>query len=506
MKFLATIIFSLSLFLSHSVKAQQFNRPVPQGLFQYEYSDLGFNGTGYFLAGFFKFQVLPSNPNYINPYPIIFDSKGYVAWYSQPNIGNCTDLKYYPQTDEYSYTAFSQGGLSFFILDQNLNYIDTINTIGVEEDSHDIQLAENGNWLVSTRPFDTLDLSAYTFDGIQGSVSTVLRGYGIQEINPNGTLVFEWNSNDYFSASETIDFFGYNASNFDYCHGNAIDEDDDGNLLISMRHLNCVYKVDRTTGDVIWRLGGNLSSFTFTNDPGFTAQHDIRILENGNYSVFDNSNMGVPQKTRGVEYALDTVNWTATRMDEFIHPLDEYHQAMGNFSETFEGDRIAGYGISRRPAATATVFNLNHDVLSEFYCADSVMSYRFHYSELPTFVQPEISCVATQNGFDLIAPSAASYEWSTGETTQTISATSLGTYQVWIPHGDGFIGSIPFTVTDLLDPCGILSIDEIDAVSETGPFQFYDLLGRKVVTPLPNQVYIKVWETGATKKVIVSFE
>jgi len=171
-------------------------------------------------------------------------------------------------------------------LDGNLNQIDTLNTVIADEDAHDLQQAENGNWLLSTRTSNIVDLSAFVFDGTQGSVTTNIRGYGVQEFDAAGNLVFEWNSNDHISPTETYDEYGYNANDFDYCHGNAIDEDSDGNLLFSMRHTNAIYKVDRITGEIIWILGGRSSSFTFPNDAGFSAQHDIRKLPNGNYSLF----------------------------------------------------------------------------------------------------------------------------------------------------------------------------------------------------------------------------
>ena len=37
---------------------------------------------------------------------------------------------------------------------------------------------------------------------------------------------------------------------------NAVSIDDDGNLLLSARHTSAVYKIDRRTGTVVWRLGG----------------------------------------------------------------------------------------------------------------------------------------------------------------------------------------------------------------------------------------------------------
>jgi hypothetical protein len=59
--------------------------------------------------------------------------------------------------------------------------------------------------------------------------------------------------------------------------------DNDGNLLIDARDTWTVYKVNRTTGAIMWRLGGKNSSFAVQAAPGqqldnageiFSRQHD----------------------------------------------------------------------------------------------------------------------------------------------------------------------------------------------------------------------------------------
>jgi hypothetical protein len=492
--------FLLLLFVvSFQGIAQNYNRPIPQETFLYEFLNSNNSPQGYFITTNFKVNIPPSNPNYISPYPVIYDESGYISWYSKPNAQNCTDFKYYAQEDLYSYAIFEQGnGISFIILDGNLNRLDTLNTEVHEEDIHDFQRASNGNWLLSVRFMDTMDLSGYTFDGSQGSIQTIIRGYGVQEFDANGNLIFEWNSNDYMNPSETYDFFGYNVNDFDYCHGNAIEEDSDGHLLFSMRHTNSIVKVHRTTGAIIWRLGGQLSDFTFTNGNAFSAQHDIRRLANGNYSLYNNDNMG-PQQSRGEEYVLDTLNWTATRVYEFIHPDANYHRAMGSYRRLNNDYKILGWGFSYRPAPNASLINDQDEIVSEFFFEDSVMMYRTLFDSDISLPRPEIMCFDTGNGYELTVDPASSYQWSTGATSQSIPITSAGTYQVWIPHGEGFVGSIPFTVIDPNAPCN-LSLEEPSL--ELGTFKWFNTLGQEIITPKNGHLYLKVYTSGHIEKVI----
>ncbi|GAB5416853.1 MAG: hypothetical protein Crog4KO_17200 [Crocinitomicaceae bacterium] len=479
--------------------AQNYNRPIPSETFPYEFQNSGTGLEGFYLTTNFKVNVPQSNPNFIAPYPAIYDETGYIAWYSKPNVINCTDFKYYADEDLYSYSVVESGPeVKFVILDGNLNRIDTLNVQIHEEDIHDLQRAANGNWLLGAKFMDTMDLSAYSFDGVQGNSQTVIRGFGVQEIDANGNVVFEWNSNDFMHPSETYDFYGYNANDFDYCHGNAIEEDTDGNLLFSMRHTNSIIKVDRTTGAIIWRLGGQLSDFTFVNGTPFSAQHDIRKLPNGNYSLYNNDNMG-PQESRGEEYTLDTVNWTATKVYEYIHPDANYHRAMGCYRYLPNDYKLMGWGFSYRPSPNATIVDDQDNVVSEYYFEDSVMMYRIVFDDAVTLPRPEIICVDTGNGYELTVNPAASYQWSTGSTSQSIPLTVAGTYQVWVPFGEGFVGSFPFTVTDPNNPCS-LGIEALNL--DSGAFKWCNLLGQEIQHPKKGTLYLKIFENGHIEKVI----
>jgi hypothetical protein len=493
-------VLSLSFVFPLSGMAQNQNRPIPAGMFPYEFANSGFNGQDHFLFTGVKVGIPPASPNFVYPYAMIFDGDGYLSWFWQLSVTGCSDFKYHPSIDKYTVSTANNGIVKFMVLDNQLNVIDTLIPQNVAGDIHDLELAANGNWLLATAPQDTVDLSAYTFNGQQGGVATPIVGFGVQEFDPSGTLVFEWNSNEYINPADFFDFYTYNPNDFDYCHGNAIEEDDDGNVLISFRHLNAIYKVNRTTGAVMWVLGGVSSDFTFTNDGGFSGQHDIRRLPNGNYSLFDNSNMGtVPKKSRGVEYQLDTVNWTATRVKEVLHPDENYHRAMGSYTSYPNGESMLGWGFSYRPDPNVSYFDAANNVLAEYFFSDSIMTYRAKYQALPGFERPEISCSNGNVVVTLTAPNAASYLWSTGETTQSISVWQTGTFQVWIPMGQGYVGSYPFEVTNLIMPCG--SALEEEGVMHEDSFNYFDLYGRKVEEIKFGNVYLKVYSNGSVERI-----
>ena len=77
-----------------------------------------------------------------------------------------------------------------------------------------------------------------------------------------GEVLFEWRSIDHVALDETyVTPLQDGRPGIDYFHINSIDVDHDDNLLVSARETSAVYKIDRNSGEVIWRLGGKQSDF-----------------------------------------------------------------------------------------------------------------------------------------------------------------------------------------------------------------------------------------------------
>lgn len=85
-------------------------------------------------------------------------------------------------------------------------------------------------------------------------------------------------------------------SAWDYFHINSVDKNGEGDYLISARHASSLYKINGTTGDIIWQLGGKGSHFEISDDVLFGFQHDARFWTPGTVeegieyvSLFDNA-------------------------------------------------------------------------------------------------------------------------------------------------------------------------------------------------------------------------
>ncbi|HAD13416.1 MAG TPA: hypothetical protein DCF33_13395 [Saprospirales bacterium] len=487
-------ICSLLLF-STLATAQPIQRPVPTGVPGYAIEVFDSTVSGYYLATPFRFGV----PNSVLPL-VILDAQGYLLWYLPQNARNLINFKYHPKQEVYTFGKSTAGPLSFrnHVLDKNFQPLDSFTTVqGVQPDIHDFLPTSNQTYLVAGEKDSIMDLSAFVFSGIPGSPNTRAIGFVVQEFDEDHNLLFSWNSNDFIHPTESYTFFyGYNANNFDYCHGNTIEEDSDGHLLLSFRHLNAVYKIHRQTGAVLWKLGGKSSSFTFINDAGFSGQHDVRRLPNGNVALFDNANVSPPPRvSRAVEYALDTLTWTATKVWEYRYQPGFFSPAMGGHQTTETRLHLLSYGLIFRPIPSFVLVNDAGALLATGFFQDSVMSYRVHFQDLPlaNLQRPEIQCSWQNGALTLTAPPGYDqYAWSTGESSASIEVTLPGVYQLWAGDANGMVGSAPFQVNDPATACAASPVLEPEVRQNQVITGYFDLLGRRLPGP-PGEVFAGQW-------------
>ena len=241
---------------------------------------------------------------------------------------------------------------NFVELDSNYNVIDILKGgPGYHIDVHEIQLLPNGNYLVIVWINRGKDMSQVV-EG--GKVDATLKENIVQELDRNRNVLFEWRSWDHFNVLDAV-HEDPTANTIDYVHMNAIAVDYDGHLLISSRSLSEITKINRQTGEIIWRLGGENNQFQFINDEyGFSYQHDIRPVPGkpNQYTLFDNGNHRSPLFSRALELKLDTLNWTATKVWEYRHDPDRYAGAWGNVQRLPNGNTLINWSFNNLPKAT----------------------------------------------------------------------------------------------------------------------------------------------------------
>ena len=232
----------------------------------------------------------------------------------------------------------------FHVMDESYNVVDTW-TIGngYGADLHEFLLLDNGHALMASYSPVPADLRPFG-----GPADGIVIDAVIQEQDSDKNVVFEWHATQHIPLTDSLE--DLSASPVDYVHINAIDVDNDGNLLVSNRNTNSVIKISRQTGQVMWIMGGRRNQFRFTNDTGFSRQHDIRRLPGGHMTLFDNGNDRFPPRSRAVEYAVNEVLRLATRVWQYPEGDSHFAPYMGNVQRLNNGNTLIGWGAV--PGAT----------------------------------------------------------------------------------------------------------------------------------------------------------
>lgn len=407
-------------------------------------TDLESNGQGYYFITPWSLQAGPDIPERA----MILDGEGHVVYHQEiPFVSN---FRVWPD----GRMSYASAGKHRF-MDSTFTVIDSVTCLnGIFTDLHDIQILSDGNYLLLGAENVIMDLSAYAYfqpNNSPGSTTAIVKCGVLQELDADKNLLWEWRMADHidFLATDTTRL--NNPNNVDWSHCNAVELDQDGNVLISSRHFNSITKVDRMADTVMWHLGGSLNDFQFMNDPGFYLQHDIRRLPNGNISLFDNSKAGA-HAGRGVEYVLDEENYTATSVWSRSHSDTSFSRSRGSMQRLSNGNSLIGWGVLDPDNVMFSVYGPDGSSVCELHFPDTLISYRaYFFDDLPFGLdRPLITCSVMDDDYMLLAEHVTNeFVWSTGESGPTIVVGALDTVYVEVPVGSGgSLRSEPFVVAD----------------------------------------------------------
>jgi hypothetical protein len=251
---------------------------------------------------------------------------------------------------------------------------------GLKADLHDFQIVGRDIAYITAYNPIRCDLTS-----IGGAADGTIVDTAIQQIDiKTGLVRWEWHSLDSIGASESEVETPDGATPWDYFHLNAIDARPDGNLLITARSTWAGYLLQGATGTVIWRLGGNKSSFKMGPGTRMAWQHDGRVLADGKLSFFDDgSNPPIHSQSRAIQIKLDLEHREAHLASAHTHrnpPLLAASQ--GNAQTLPSGNTLVGYGgvpaISEFAKDGSLLFDAHQPYDMSFYRA-----FRFPWSARP---------------------------------------------------------------------------------------------------------------------------
>jgi hypothetical protein len=231
------------------------------------------------------------------------------------------------------------------IADESYRIIARVRTgNGVRADLHEFKLTPRGTALLIAYHDRARDLRAWG-----GSKRGRVTDGVVQEVDvATGRVLFQWRAMGDVRLDESYERVTRGRTPWDAFHLNSVDEASDGDLLVSARHTNAVYRIDKATGRIAWRLGGRRSGFRMGSGAGFALQHDARFEADGTIRVFDNSTHRVRRRSRAIWLRLDADRRTATLVRDRHHPNDILAGTQGNAQDLPNGDTFFGWGSQGR--------------------------------------------------------------------------------------------------------------------------------------------------------------
>ena len=196
------------------------------------------------------------------------------------------------------------------------------------------------------------DRSTHDFDELPDGTVAILRShsqtvpdgrtvYGdrIIELAPDGTETQVWTVWDW--AEHDPEVFTPEEYGGDWSHANILRYYPDRDAYyVSFRNFSSIWGIDRPTGDVFWRFGGDTSDYT--DSDGSTEltsmQHGFQIT--GDSIVVHDNGTRETLTTRAVAYTLDPDHGLATRTLEYIPDPPYFNYALGDVVHHPDGNTL----------------------------------------------------------------------------------------------------------------------------------------------------------------------
>lgn len=123
----------------------------------------------------------------------------------------------------------------------------------------------------------------------------------------------------------------------------------DGNLICSFRVIDAIIKINRTTGKIMWILGGKGDEFGLTQEQKFSKQHSISYLSDHSILIYDNGEE--EQKTRVIIVKLNEEKKQIEKYESYN--LNIYAPRMGSIQKINEEEKtyLITYGSGKHESA-----------------------------------------------------------------------------------------------------------------------------------------------------------
>ena len=174
------------------------------------------------------------------------------------------------------------------------------------------------------------------------------------QLDSSGELIWEWNSFDYINLSEYNPYYLERFSNsypeeqaMDWTHSNSVFYDiDSQSLIVSIRNLSRIIKINYNSGSIIWELGDTnfMDEIYFNNEIEFSQQHSVKKIDNGNILFFDNHSLLEPEISKCIEIEYSELTDSVGVVWEYILPYNLFTGSRGECSRLNNENTLINVG------------------------------------------------------------------------------------------------------------------------------------------------------------------
>jgi hypothetical protein len=217
---------------------------------------------------------------------------------------------------------------------------------GYQADLHEFRITPRGTAFITIYNHIPYDLSS-----VGGPADGIVVDGVAQEVDvATGRVVWEWHSIEHVPLSESqVAAPTSPTASYDYFHINAVNWDEDGNVIIDSRNTWTIYKVDYRSKEILWKEGGKDSTFALGAGVETAWQHDPEAVDRSTVRIFDNEAApSVLPYSRVIWVRHDRRAETATLVKEIIHPDKIQAGSQGNAQGLDRDHTFVGWGATGR--------------------------------------------------------------------------------------------------------------------------------------------------------------
>ena len=178
----------------------------------------------------------------------------------------------------------------------------------------------------------------------------------VERIDPDLNVSWSWSSFEHEDVLGTA----YPGGNY------VIVPPDDDSFYYNARMLKTLYKVDRTSGEVLWALGsgGDFAPIPDAPETWFLGTHSPKLDDDGHLLIYDNGAPGAREYSRAVEYVIDESAMTAELVWEYPGDLAEdvwFNHVWGDADRLPNGNTLITAGSMLEGDSQSRIMEVTHE-------------------------------------------------------------------------------------------------------------------------------------------------